>query len=72
MEQSKNWWQSKTIWYTVLGVLFNGYNVAAQSSGGQLPVLPDWAVLALNAILGGGAINGRITATEKIGGSNGS
>lgn len=67
MEGTKNWWESKTILYVLVGILFNGYNTLSGASGGQLPALPDWAALAINALLGGGAIQGRISATSSIG-----
>lgn len=70
MEDKKKWWESKTVWQGVAMALINIYEAVSQvgpSIGFSLPAIPGLAITILNAILGGGIVYTRTTATKKIG-----
>ncbi len=58
----KPWYQSKTIWFGLIGVAIVAWNEAI-AQGFHLPMIPEW-VLAILASLG---VYGRATAKTVIG-----
>ena len=57
---TKKWWQSKTIWVGILGVLIVAYNTASATFG--LPPIPEF-IYGILAALG---IYTRATTTTTI------
>lgn len=66
VENSKNWYQSKTIWTGVVTILIAVYQVVvpllASSFGIVLPAIPEWLFVILGAL----GIYARKTATTVI------
>ena len=70
MEDTKPWWQSKTIWASVLQVVLGiavsmGLITGAQS-GAILADAPDLIVGITSAVLGAWGLYGRAKATTKL------
>jgi hypothetical protein len=61
MDETKKWYQSKTIWAGIAAVLLSAYGTAAVKFG--LPAVPEWVYTLLGAI----GIYSRVTADAKIG-----
>ena len=69
MDDSKKWWQSKTILLGLVMALINIYEALAPALvpfGVSLPPIPGIGITVLNAILGGGIIYTRNIATKII------
>ena len=65
VEDSKKWYQSKTVWSDVLTVLLGVYAVTSPvlaSHGVHVPEIPGWLLTVLGAM----GIHGRVTADTKI------
>lgn len=61
LDNTKPWYQSKTIWAGVIAALVGVYNSVAAVKA--LPAIPDWVFSLLGAI----GIYSRVTADTKIG-----
>ena len=59
---TKPWWQSKTVWAGVIGVLVVAYNAFREQLMPGAPVIPEW-ILGLLASIG---VYGRVSATTKV------
>lgn len=69
MENKKQWWKSKTVWQGVAVAIINAYAIAepiAAQFGHPLPPIPGSTITLLNAVLGGGIVYTRMTATQQI------
>ena len=71
MDDKKKWYKSKTTWGGIVVFLVNVYDMVGASIGPlfgfDLPVIPDFMITILNALLGIQIVHGRATATKKIG-----
>lgn len=60
MNETKSWWQSKTVWAGVVAVALAAYNAASVNFG--LPPVPEWVY----GILGAVGVYGRVSADSRI------
>jgi uncharacterized membrane protein len=60
--ESKPWYQSKTIWAGVIGLLIVVYNAVEANLGIKLPTIPEYVF----GILAAFGIYGRVGATTSI------
>jgi hypothetical protein len=65
--QSKNWWESKTIWSDVLTIAMALAPAVDSIWGTHITTSPFWAQGLM--LLGAVGIHGRITGTTQIGGN---
>lgn len=61
LDNTKSWYQSKTIWAAVVAGLLGIYNSVGAAKG--LPAVPEWIYTLLGAI----GVYSRVTADTKIG-----
>lgn len=70
MEDAKPWWQSRTIWASVLqvalGVAVSFGLVTDTQSGAILADAPDLILGITTALLGGWGLYGRVRATKTL------
>jgi len=71
MDGTKKWFQSQTIWAGIVGTIRGIYLLLQVSlptfTSVHLPDIPPWVDGILTTVLGGTVIQGRTTATDKIG-----
>lgn len=67
MDGTKPWWQSKTMWAGLVGLLFNTYAaLAVIFPDAHFPAVPAWVITIIDALLGGGVMAFRKAATTVI------
>ena len=70
MEETKPWWQSRTIWASVLqvglGVAVSFGLITGVQSGAILADAPDLIVGVSTVLLGGWGLYGRVKATKTL------
>ena len=71
MEDKKPWYKSKGVLGGLAAFLTGAYQLFSQTIGPafglELPVIPDGAFSVLEALFGGIALKGRLSAKKKIG-----
>lgn len=71
MDGTKKWYKSTTIWAGIYAALRGIYGIVqtvlAPMFGWHLPNIPPIVDSIIGSIVGGAVIEGRSTATEKIG-----
>jgi hypothetical protein len=67
MDDTKKWWQSRLVWYGIFIALINAYAGIDATFADQLPNIPEWVIALVNTVLGGAAIQARLTTNTRIG-----
>jgi len=67
LQDSKKWYQSKTVWSDIVTILVASYMAAKPVLVGYGIVIPEATEATVLAILGGMGLYGRATAEKKIG-----